>query len=193
MLAHGLAQLSQWRRRGHALTLSINLSRLQVLDAEFGRSLLQQVKRQRLRPAWITLEITERESVLAHALGRQRLEALAAAGFLLSVDDFGAGYSSFELVGAMPFDELKIHLGLIRRMADPKGRRIVQAIVEMAKTLGLRVVAEGVETEVIQEALREMGAHKLQGYFFARPLQAGAFLSYVDAQVRPGTARKRAA
>jgi len=193
VLAHGLEQLSQWRRNGHPLTLSINLSKPQVLESEFGRSLLQQVKRRRIEPEWITLEITERESVLAHALGRQRLKGLAAAGFRLSVDDFGAGYSSFELVGVMPFDELKIHLGLIQRIADPKGRRIVQAIVEMAKTLDLRVVAEGVETEAAGRALTEMGAHKLQGYYFSKPLQAGAFLSYLEAKAASGETSKRAA
>jgi EAL domain-containing protein (putative c-di-GMP-specific phosphodiesterase class I) len=193
VLAQGLEQLAQWRRKGHPLTLSINLSKPQVLDGEFGRNLVQQVKRRRMEPEWITLEITERESVLGHALGRQRLKGLAAAGFRLSVDDFGAGYSSFELVGVMPFDELKIHLGLIQRIADPKGKRIVQAIVEMAKTLDLRVVAEGVETEAAARTLAEMGAHKLQGYFYSKPLQAGAFLSYLEAKGSSGEAVKRAA
>ena len=164
-----------------------------MLDTEFSQGLLQEMKRRHLEPQWVTLEITERESVLAHALGRQRLTQLATAGFRLSVDDFGTGYSSFELVGAMPFDELKIDMALIKRITDPKGCRIVQAIVEMAKTLGLGIVAEGVETETASTLLEEMGAQKLQGYFFSKPLQAEAFLSYIKAQAERQSQSRRAA
>ena len=193
VLTHGLEQLSQWRRAGYAVTLAINISKLQVFDMEFGRTLVEEVKGRDLQPGWITLEITERESVLTHTLARERLKELGAAGFRLSVDDFGTGYSSFELVGAMPFDELKIDMALVKRMTDPKGCRIVQAIVEMAKTLGLGVVAEGVETEVASTLLEEMGAQKLQGYYFSKPLHAGELRSYLDSEAERTDASRRVA
>lgn len=179
VLGQALDQLRQWRRSGFALTVAVNISKRQVLDAEFGPRLIEEVKGRELRPEWVTLEIIERESVVVHPLGRQRLKELSAAGFQLAVDDFGSGYSSFELVGAMAFDELKIHMGLIRGIGDPKGRRIVHAIVEMGKALGQRLVAEGVENEAAREILAQMGVQRIQGYLFSKPLPAEAFLGYV--------------
>jgi EAL domain-containing protein (putative c-di-GMP-specific phosphodiesterase class I) len=116
--------------------------------------------------------------VLGHALGRQRLDELAAAGFRLSIDDFGSGYSSFDLVGEASFSELKIHMGLVRQSNTIRGRRVVQAIVEMARTLNLLVVAEGVEDQITLARLAALGTHKIQGYLFSKPLEAGAFLDY---------------
>ena len=182
VLMQALEQLCRWRRSGHPLTLSFNLSKQQILEDGFGPRLLEQLKRLRLDPGWITLEVIERQSVLAHPLGRQRLKRLAAAGFQLAVDDFGAGYSSFELIDAVPFDELKIHMGLVRRVNDPKGRGIVRAVVDMGKTLGHRLVAEGVETEDTRAILWEMGVHRLQGYLFSKALPADKFLEYLDSR-----------
>jgi EAL domain-containing protein (putative c-di-GMP-specific phosphodiesterase class I) len=180
VLEQALDQLQLWRQRGLELTVSVNLSKRQLVDAEFHCSLVHLVRQRDLKPEWVFLEVTERQSVLGQALGRQRLEELAASGFRLSIDDFGSGYSSFDLVGETSFSELKIHLGLVRRSDTPRGRRILQAIVEMGRTLGLRVVAEGVEDAMTQAMLTALGAHKLQGYLFSRPLQAGAFLSFVE-------------
>ena len=114
--------------------------------------------------------------MLNHPLGQQRLEGLAQAGFQLSIDDFGSGYSSFDLVGETSFSELKIHLGLVRH--NPRGRRVIQAIVEMGRSLGLRVVADGIEDQLTQTIVTAMGVHKLQGQLFSRPLQAGVFLTF---------------
>ncbi len=192
VLSKGLEQLSEWHSRGYSLTLALNLSKRQVLDANFAPNLIAETARRKLEPSWITLEIIERESVIDHALGRQRLKALSDAGFRLAVDDFGSGYSSFELVGAMPFDELKIDMGLVRRIQDAKGRRIVRAIVEMGKALDLSLVAEGVETEEVRAILAELGVQKIQGYLFSKPLPAEAFLTYLAAN-RPALTRDRAA
>ena len=152
------------------------------MDGHFRSHLLENVDRRGLKPEWIVLEITERQSVLEQALGRQRLEELATAGFRLAIDDFGTGYSSFDMVGEVAFSELKIHLGLVRMSQTPRGRRVIQAIVEMGRSMGLRVVAEGVEDEATQTMLASLGVHKLQGYLFSKPLQAGAFLAYAEAQ-----------
>ena len=101
-------------------------------------------------------------SILGNVTGRQRLEEMARQGFRLSLDDFGSGYSSFDMVGEIPFHELKIYSGLIKKMDQPRGKGIVQAVVDMGHTLGLTVVAEGVEQEDQVRRLREMGIHKIQ-------------------------------
>jgi diguanylate cyclase (GGDEF)-like protein len=180
VLIQAFDQLKAWRERGHELTVSVNLSKRQILDSELRPQLRELLEERSLKPEWIILEVTERQSVLGHPLGQQRLEELAQMGFRLSIDDFGSGYSSFDLVGDTSFSELKIHMGLVRRANTPRGRRIVQAIIEMGRILGLRVVAEGIEDQVTQAMLTALGAHKLQGYLFSRPLQAGAFLTFVD-------------
>ena len=179
ILVQALDQLKAWRDNGHELTVSVNLSKRQILDSELRPQLQALTEERGLKPEWIILEVTERQSVLGHPLGQQRLEELSQMGFRLSIDDFGSGYSGFDLVGDTSFSELKIHMGLIRRASTPRGRRIVQAIIEMGRTLGLRVVAEGIEDQVTQAMLTALGAHKLQGYLFSRPLQPGAFLSFV--------------
>ena len=180
VIVQALDQLADWRRRGLELTVSINLSKRQLLNAEFLPSLVGLMKERQLRPEWVILEITERQSVLGQAVGRQRLEELAAAGFRISIDDFGTGYSSFDLVGEASFSELKIHLALIRLTNTQRGRRIVQAIVEMGRSLKLLVVAEGVEDQVTQVMLTALGVDKLQGYLFSKPLDPAAFLRYME-------------
>ncbi len=180
VMMQALDQLAEWRRKGHALTVSVNLSRRQVMDAAFCDQLLQQVKDRQLRPEWLYLEITERQSIIDQALGRERLQDLAAAGFRLSIDDFGSGYSSFDTVAEASFSELKINMGLVRRSNTPRGRRVVQAIVEMGRTLGLGIVAEGVEDHVTEAMLTTLGVTKLQGYAFSKPLQADAFVAFVE-------------
>lgn len=178
VMVQSLDQLMEWRRNGLEMTISVNLSRRQVLDPSFPDQVLGLVRERQLKPEWVILEITERQSVIDQAAGRERLAALAAAGFRLSIDDFGSGYSSFDIVGEASFSELKINLSLVRRANHPRGRRVVQAIIEMGRTLGLRVVAEGVEDQVTQAMLTALGAHKLQGYLFSKPLQGPAFLPF---------------
>ncbi|HXI53546.1 MAG TPA: EAL domain-containing protein [Candidatus Saccharimonadales bacterium] len=183
VLVQALDQLRDWHQRGLDLTVSVNLSKRQILDSDFRNRLLELVRERNLKPESIILEVTERQSVLGHALGQSRLEDLARNGFKLSIDDFGSGYSSFDLVGDTSFSELKIHMGLVRGTNTPRGRRIVQAIVEMGRTLGLRMVAEGIEDQVTQAMLTALGVHKLQGYLFSRPLQPGAFVTFAEKHI----------
>ena len=180
VLVQALDRLEEWRRRGLIYTVAINLSKRQLLDPDFLPDLLQLISERALRPEWVILEVTERQAVLDQAAGRERLKELADAGFRLSIDDFGSGYSSFDLVGEASFSELKVHLGLVQRSHTDRGRRIVQAIVEMARTLKLNVVAEGIEDHQTQAVLTALGVEKLQGYLFSKPLDAVAFLHFAE-------------
>ena len=184
--------LADWRRRGYNLTVSINLSKRQLLHSEFLPNLEALVKERELRPKWVILEITERQSVLGQVAGRKRLQELSDAGYRISIDDFGSGYSSFDLVGEAAFSELKIHLGLIRLTHTTRGRRVVQAIVEMGRSLGLKVVAEGVEDQVTQAMLTALGVDKLQGYLFSKPVDPAAFLRFLE-RYQVHTKQRRAA
>jgi diguanylate cyclase (GGDEF)-like protein len=175
-----LQDLREWRSRAATLTLSFNLSKAQLVDPNFQPWLESVVSDLDLNPAWLILEVTERESLLDHALSRRRLETLSRAGFGLSLDDFGTGYASLDLVAEMPFQELKIPHALIRNVETTKGRRIVQAIVDMATTLGLRVVAEGVETASALACLQEVGVHKLQGFHLAQPMPSPEVAPFLD-------------
>ncbi len=182
VMVQAMDQLAEWRRRGLNFTVSINISKRQLLDAGFLPSVVDLANERKLRPEWLILEVTERQAVLDQAEGRQRLKELADAGFRLSIDDFGSGYSSFDLVGEASFSELKVHLGLVQRSNTERGRRILQAIVEMARTLKLHVVAEGIEDQETQATLAGLGVDKLQGYLFSKPLDHEAFLSYVESE-----------
>lgn len=192
VLRQACDQLVEWQRAGLKLDVSVNLSKRQLFDPELGARILGLLQERNLQPSSVILEVTERQSVLGQAFGRQRMDELAAAGFRLSIDDFGSGYSSFDLVGEASFSELKINIGLVRRSNTLRGRRIVQAIVEMGRTLGFRVVAEGIEDQVTQAMLAAIGVDKLQGYLFSKPLQAGAFLGFVE-KYQARQARRRAA
>ena len=183
VLVQALDQLQEWRRRDWNLTVSVNLSKRQILDTQFLPMLKELTEARGLKPDWIVLEVTERESIFGHPLGQQRLEDLSKAGYKLSIDDFGSGYSSFDLVGEASLNELKIHMGLVRRSNTPRGRRIVQAIVEMGRSLGLRIVAEGVEDPVTHALMATLGVDKIQGYLFSRPLEPAAFLAFIERHV----------
>lgn len=188
MLAHSLSAMKEWDRTGHELDLAVNLSKRQLLEERFLDDLQRQLELSGVEPERLVFEVTERQSILGNPVGRQRLEELAARGFRLSLDDFGSGYSSFDLVSELPLHELKIYSGLIHKMHTQRGRRIVQAIVEMGQTLGLAVVAEGVEEEVQVRTLEAMGIHKIQGYYYSKPLAQADLMAYLQRHPagRPG-------
>jgi diguanylate cyclase (GGDEF)-like protein len=173
-------QLKQLRDAQHPVTVSLNLSRAQLIDPNFQPWVTATAARYKLQHGWIVLEMTERESLLTNSLIRKHLEELAQAGFRLSLDDFGTGFASLDVVAEMPFHELKIPQAISRKLEMEKGFCIVKAIVDMAKALGLTVVAEGVETEQMARQLRETGVDKLQGYLFSKPLSPKEISEFVE-------------
>lgn len=131
-------------------------------------------------PDRLTLEITE-SVVLGDLHGTaQRLAPLRARGVHISLDDFGTGYASLAYLTALPLDELKIDQTFVREASTrERDRTVVRAIVELARTLGLRTVAEGVETDDQRRWLRELGCERLQGYALGRPTPASEWESMV--------------
>jgi diguanylate cyclase (GGDEF)-like protein len=183
VLREACRQLTEWRAAGmRGLTVAVNLSGVQFKRGNVERSVLAALEEFNLPPHLLELELTESilikdtESVLA------TVRRLKDIGVRLSIDDFGTGYSSLSYLKRFNVDKLKIDQSFVRDFAsDPDDAAIVRAIVQMAASLGLRTVAEGVETAHIRDQLRDYHCDEAQGYFFARPLPADAFRQFVAA------------
>ena len=179
MTGLALRQLALWEAAGHALSVSLNVSKQQLQDGGLRGDLDQRTQACGLHPNAIVIEVTERQAILHDEACCQALTALVDGGFRISLDDFGTGYSSFDMIAELPFHELKIDLSLGRKARTPRGRRILEAMVRMGDALGIDTVMEGVEDEALAEAARELGTHRLQGFLFSAPMPAEATLAYL--------------
>ena len=157
---------------GHKVSLSVNVSAAQFnSDRHSVTSWIELMTRANLDPSRIMIELTERIMVLNSQRAQRKIKVLQEAGFLFSVDDFGTGYSSLALLRSFDFDFIKIDQHFINNLglAGPDAP-LVQAMISMAKSLGLLAVAEGVETQEQKDLLLELGCAYGQGYFFYKPM-----------------------
>ena len=153
------------------ISLSVNLSGRQLLQPEFCAELKEMLSRRRLEPSRLRLELTESMLIGNGAAARAALTHLRATGVRLCIDDFGTGYSSLSYLHELPIDSLKIDRSFVGAMGDDERKiKIVQSILVLGKSLGIDVVAEGVETLQQAELLRRLGCERAQGYFFSRPV-----------------------
>jgi diguanylate cyclase (GGDEF)-like protein/PAS domain S-box-containing protein len=154
------------------LHVNVNLSGRQLLDDDLVQHVSRALRESGLAPGRLMLEITESVLMLNTSGSMQRLSELRALGVGLAIDDFGTGYSSLSYLREFHVDELKIDRSFIDTItADSASVSLVAAIVQLARSLSLTTVAEGVETREQYTLLRELGCDRLQGYFFARPAQ----------------------
>ena len=176
----GLTALRDWRAAGYAdLHVAINMSKRQLFIGALTERMLEDVAAYGLQPADIMLEVTESVALRDVEHASVRLEELRRAGFALAIDDFGTGYSSLSQLHEIPADELKIDISFVRRIRDPKGLSMVQSIIQIARTLGLQSVAEGVEDGATAEILRDLGVDVLQGYYFGKPMPRADFTAWL--------------
>lgn len=189
MADRAFQQLAVWRAAGHKVGVSLNISKRQLWESSFCEEMRQLARDHGVAPEWIMLEVTERQSLLHDRVCRETLEKLAAAGFPLSLDDFGSGHSTFDVVSELPFQELKINMNLSRKVHTPRGRHVVSAITGMCRNLGVECVAEGIEDQSLGDRLRDIGATRLQGYYYAPPLSAEASVNFLAEQTAPTTRR----
>jgi len=152
------------------LVLSVNLSNRQLMHADFNSWITALVDEYGLKPHQLKLEITESLALVGIERAKEVLETLRVTGFLLSLDDFGTGYSSLSLLHNLPVHELKIDMSFVRRFENQDGHIMLEAITSMGRSLGLELVAEGVETAECVQAMSDLGVEKLQGYYFSKPL-----------------------
>jgi diguanylate cyclase (GGDEF)-like protein len=172
LMEQAFADAREW---DDSLTLSINISPVQLRDPWFAQRLLKKLVAANFPPQRLEIEITE--SCLHENIGlvRSMIMSLRNQGVQISLDDFGTGYSSFEQLRNLPFDRIKIDRSFISELREPgKKSRIVEAIISLGRGLDLPLTAEGVEDEEILTALKSMGRLKAQGYFYGMPEDADA-------------------
>jgi EAL domain-containing protein (putative c-di-GMP-specific phosphodiesterase class I) len=181
-LDRALQQAREWQLGGHALTVAINLSPRSILDDTLPELLRGLVHKWSVPPTLIQLELTETAVFgvddaehVAATLGE-----LAGMGVLLALDDFGTGYSSLSRLRDLPIDKVKIDKAFVMRMDErPNDALIVRSVIALAKSLGLRVVAEGVEREPVWRRLSELGCDVAQGNYLSPALPAPDLIRWV--------------
>jgi len=176
VLQHACSQLKAWHTAGFTrLSISVNVASRQFKDTKFGAVVRRTIESLNIPANTLELEITESVLMENSELIMRMLNDLKASGVNLAIDDFGTGYSSLSYLKRFPIDRVKIDQSFVRDLSiDIEDVAIVKAIIAMAKTLRLDVVAEGVETEEQLDLLRNEGCHGYQGYLFAKPMDADA-------------------
>ncbi len=162
------------------LNVSVNLSARQFYREDLAQRISEIVKTEKCDPSWIELEVTE--TSLLHDLDaiRKVLHQLRDEGFTVAIDDFGTGYSSLTHLKHFPIDTLKIDISFIADLeTDPQDAAITEAIIGLARGLGLKVVAEGVGTREQLEFLDAHGCDSFQGFWMSKPLPADEFVEFV--------------
>jgi EAL domain-containing protein (putative c-di-GMP-specific phosphodiesterase class I) len=170
------AQAGIWRDAGREIAVGVNLSARNLADHEVVEQIANALARHQLPPSALIAEITESALMDDPETALGVVNAIAALGVKLSIDDFGAGYSSLSQLSRLPVKELKIDKAFVLRMLESEQEAaIVKSTIDLAHTLGLHVVAEGVETEAHWQRLVAYGCDVAQGYYLSKPIEVAAF------------------
>jgi diguanylate cyclase (GGDEF)-like protein len=173
VLEMALDQAAVWQARGQHLTIAVNLSASSLVDAELPEEIFAMLADRGVPSDALELEITEEFLMADHDRARTILTRLRDGGVQISVDDFGTGYSSLSRLREMPIDELKLDRSFVLPMTDDvRAAALVASTIDLAHSLGLRMVAEGVETSIAYTALRRLGCDQAQGFLMSRPVPA---------------------
>lgn len=182
VLEDGIIASARCRDRGHSIEMAVNLSLLSFFDQHLPDRLAEQLDVYGVSPHHFTLEVTESDMLDeagAHSGVFSRLQEL---GVGISIDDFGTGHSSLVRLKELPVTELKLDRSFVTSLeVDSEDMIIVRTIVKLAAALGLRTVAEGVESEATAELLQSIGCQAAQGFLFAPPMPVDEFLAFLDA------------
>ncbi len=180
------SQIKAWELAGERFVpVAVNLSARQFAANDLGPTIRRILEEHQVDPALIEFEITESSLMANTEEAARTLEYLDQLGVSLSVDDFGTGYSSLGYLKRFPLSALKIDRSFVRDItSDGDDATITRAVISMAHSLGLKVIAEGVETRAQLEFLAEYGCNEIQGYYFSRPMAAEDCSAWVKAQRR---------
>ncbi len=178
MIERAAAACQRWCARGLDLNVSINLSLASLADTGLAQRIVSAVCATGLEASRMTLEITETAAMTEVAPALENLSRLRIRGFGLSIDDFGTGFASMQQLGRVAFTELKIDRGFVATMANRReARAIVESSIDMGRRLGIKVVAEGVQTRGEWDMLKAAGCDLAQGYLMSRPVDEARFLA----------------
>ena len=195
VISAAIRQMALWRREGLEIDVAVNLSASDILDTQLGDEVLRTLETHGVPPTSLLLEITESAAMRDPVLAARHMQMLQVYGVRFSIDDFGTGYSSLSHLSRLPFDELKIDRSLLAHAHERKDdATIVASTVDLAHSMNLRVVAEGVETAESWNLLKKLGCDLAQGYLVSPPIapekippfirQANQLLQASDSTVR---------
>jgi len=180
ILDTALAQARVWRDAGNPLSISVNLSARALHDTRLPQHISERLHFHSLPPESLILEITETAIMIDADKAMEVVTGLAEMGVGIAIDDFGTGYSSLSYLRRLPAREIKIDRSFVLNMHnDGDDKTIVRSVIDLAKNLGMEVVAEGVENREIYDLLKDMECYCAQGYYIGRPVGAEKFMSWL--------------
>ncbi len=184
VLDEALRQAHAWNATGDRVRVAVNLAAACAGDTRLPGQVAEMLTRHDVDPALLEIELTETAVLDDPTRARAVLEALAELGVRSSVDDFGTGYASIAYLTGLPISTLKIDQSFVSDLSAPGSLAVARYTIELARTLGLATVAEGVETAESLELLRALGCDEVQGYFFARPQPAAECIAWMQSHNR---------
>ncbi len=180
MLSEAARYAALWIATGVQLPIAVNLSTRDLIDQDLPNKITSILTHREVGIDAIAIEITESSIMDDPVRAETTLERLSAMGITLSIDDFGTGYSSLAYLKRLPVNELKIDKSFVLKMEeDENDRKIVKSTIDLGHNLGLKVVAEGIENQVVWNFLQEMGCDYGQGYYMSKPMPADDFLAWL--------------
>jgi diguanylate cyclase (GGDEF)-like protein len=181
VLDQACKQLREWHDQGYThLRMAVNLSTVQLHHSELPRVVSNILQTYRLPPRSLELEVTETGLMEDISTAAQHLLSLRRSGALIAIDDFGTGYSSLGYLRSLPLDKIKIDKSFVKDLLDDEDdATIVRAVIQLGKSLGMQVIAEGVETAEQEAYIIAEGCHEGQGYYYSRPLPAKELLAFI--------------
>jgi histidine ammonia-lyase len=181
VIDEALAQCQRWRARGHELTVAVNVSVRNLIDARFPDDVQRLLREREVPPALLELEITETAIVADPYRCKTVLDRLARMGIRLAVDDFGTGYTSLGYLRRLPINELKIDRSFVANMLSSEDDAvIVRSTIDLGQNLGLEVVAEGVEDAAALADLQTLGCDVAQGFHVSRPIAGEDLMDWLE-------------
>lgn len=162
------------------INIAVNVSGIQFQGHRFEEEIMDILGRFRIDPHCLELEVTESLLMKAPEFTATLLQSLRGKGVRVAIDDFGTGYSSLSYLRRFPIDTLKIDQSFVRQIDIPEGVSMVKAIIDLGRNLGMRLIAEGVETELEATTLQGLGCERAQGYYFSRPLGPAQLASLLE-------------
>ncbi|WP_086929683.1 two-component system response regulator [Agarilytica rhodophyticola] len=176
-----IAESSFLAAKNSDFRIAVNISAKQLVEANFSYNILSMFDHNNIDPKHIEFELTETSLMQNSRQVSQELYCLRKAGIHISIDDFGTGYSSLSYIKNLPLDTLKIDQSFVRDIGhDANDEKIVKAIIQLAHSLDLNVIAEGVESKLQLEFLKGLGCDQAQGFLFSKPVPSAQFLSQLQ-------------
>jgi diguanylate cyclase (GGDEF)-like protein/PAS domain S-box-containing protein len=180
VIDEALRQCRSWQNEGLRLAIAVNLSARNLVDTDFPTQVAVRLQRWNVEPGLLEFEITESAMLADPTRTKLILEHLSAMGIRLSIDDFGTGYSSLAYLKRLPVSEIKVDRSFVMNMEeDEDDATIVRSTIDLARNLGLDVVAEGVESEHVWDSLRALGCTAAQGYYISRAVPAAELRTWL--------------